>query len=341
MIMPICESQTCRSCTSDTDCASGACNDDGSCVAEDDIAYVAPDGIDAAPCARAAPCHKLGFAVQTRSTALNQIVMLPGNYEGATYLIGATRASSLVIHGAGATMHSMSDDGLLSTNTPMEIIDLTLEDPVGTAFGSSAASVLRHVTVRGRIDNGARMEVYDTTIEPTTYGIWNRGTLVVERTTFRGGTLAIMADAGTSSELTNLMITETTDTAIQVPEGTGFLKFSTVAYTGTAAATTAGILCSTGSFAIDSSIIWTATPDRMNTKAAVTGCLVTKGIVGPIAVSGISNFDPLFVDPVAHDLHLSSVSPALNAATSGPSLDFERQPRPQGAGYDLGADERE
>jgi hypothetical protein len=49
--------------------------------------------------------------------------------------------------------------------------------------------------------------------------------------------------------------------------------------------------------------------------------------------------DPLFVNPSAADFHLQIGSPAIDAGSSlnAPNSDFDGAPRPQGAGYDLGA----
>jgi hypothetical protein len=47
----------------------------------------------------------------------------------------------------------------------------------------------------------------------------------------------------------------------------------------------------------------------------------------------------IFLEPVTHDLHLIGGSPAVDHGTSNgaPSEDFEGNPRPVGAGYDIGA----
>jgi len=51
--------------------------------------------------------------------------------------------------------------------------------------------------------------------------------------------------------------------------------------------------------------------------------------------------DPQFVDPAHGDFHLRSSSPAVDAgsATDAPVVDLDGDPRPSGAGYDIGADE--
>jgi parallel beta-helix repeat protein len=49
--------------------------------------------------------------------------------------------------------------------------------------------------------------------------------------------------------------------------------------------------------------------------------------------------DPLFVDPASHDFTLQAASPAIDAGLtlSEVRYDYEKVPRPQGGGYDIGA----
>jgi len=49
--------------------------------------------------------------------------------------------------------------------------------------------------------------------------------------------------------------------------------------------------------------------------------------------------DPKFVNPSGADFHLREGSPAIDngSAVDTPSDDFDGNPRPQGAGYDIGA----
>ncbi len=49
--------------------------------------------------------------------------------------------------------------------------------------------------------------------------------------------------------------------------------------------------------------------------------------------------DPQFVNPASHDFHLKGISTAIDRGSSigAPSVDFNGNARPQGAGYDIGA----
>lgn len=61
----------------------------------------------------------------------------------------------------------------------------------------------------------------------------------------------------------------------------------------------------------------------------------------PVAGPGSISVDPLFISTVNGDYHLQLESPCVDAGTSeaAPSVDFEGDPRPDGCGIDIGADE--
>ncbi|MFA4817191.1 MAG: choice-of-anchor Q domain-containing protein [Parcubacteria group bacterium] len=60
---------------------------------------------------------------------------------------------------------------------------------------------------------------------------------------------------------------------------------------------------------------------------------------GLFTMSGNISADPMFVNKLGYDFHLQSDSPAINTGlvTNAPSADFDRNTRPQGAGFDIGA----
>ena len=70
-----------------------------------------------------------------------------------------------------------------------------------------------------------------------------------------------------------------------------------------------------------------------NNQVDVTGTLVT---AGPI----LTGLDPRFANPLADDFHLRLGSPAVNQGTdAGIYTDVDGQPRPIGAGFEIGFDE--
>jgi predicted outer membrane repeat protein len=99
-------------------------------------------------------------------------------------------------------------------------------------------------------------------------------------------------------------------------------------------------------------ILWGDTPSgsEIHNSESSSPVVTYSDIQGGYAGTGNINADPIFVDPDGldndvgtedDDMHLKSGSPCIDAGTSigAPSTDFEGDLRPQGAGYDMGADE--
>jgi parallel beta-helix repeat protein len=66
-----------------------------------------------------------------------------------------------------------------------------------------------------------------------------------------------------------------------------------------------------------------------------------RGYEGEVYGDAYVEGDPRFVDPAGGNFHLQGDSPAIDqgSATDAPNDDYDGQPRPAGAGYDIGADE--
>ncbi len=78
---PVCDSGACRICQADSECASGACGEDGTCVAEANIVYLDPGGADSGTCARSSALQGAAASGSDQtSLARNHVVMAPGTY---------------------------------------------------------------------------------------------------------------------------------------------------------------------------------------------------------------------------------------------------------------------
>lgn len=116
------------------------------------------------------------------------------------------------------------------------------------------------------------------------------------------------------------------------------MSFTTVADSGTDSGSgPRAFRCPPSGLTVRSSIIWA--PGTVARPAVDGGCTLASSIVGPTAVPGATNVDPRFVDAAAGNYRLSAGSPARDMVDAGPAADFEGDPRPQGARFDIGADE--
>ena len=335
---PVCDGGACRGCRLDPECPSGACGDDGACGAETAIVYVHPAGQDIAPCSRSAPCKDLQFGIRQTTVIRNHVVMASGAYTSPQIGITAVQTTALAvfIHGHGAKLAG-AGEVFISIRVPTTLRDLDIEAE-GMAILAVQAVLER---VRIRAPNGLQVEgpvtARDIFIETTGYGgiqLFD-GVLTLDRGTLVGGTRGIHGTG--TADITNLLVYGTSDTALELSSMRGSVSFTTVADSGAASSTEAGIRCpfNSNTLVVRSSIFWSpgARP------GASGSCSFSSTIVGPIAVPGATNVDPRFVDPAGRDYHLAAGSPARDAVDTGPPTDFEGEKRPRGARFDLGADE--
>jgi uncharacterized repeat protein (TIGR01451 family) len=111
-------------------------------------------------------------------------------------------------------------------------------------------------------------------------------------------------------------------------DGTTLLTDSTVALTNTIIVSqTVGVTVTTGSTVTLNSTLW-------------HGNTTDWGGAGTINTSNDYTGNPAFINPTAGDYHLGPTSAAIDKGiNAGVVNDIDGQPRPQGGGYDLGADE--
>lgn len=342
--LPVCEGSTCRKCVQDAECASGACDENGSCVAEAQAVYLAPSGIDALPCSRSQPCKELRFALMQTSSTRAHVVMMSGTYTLANPLnvdSQITSATHVFIHGGGSRVEGGGSDGLLVIQLPTSITDLEIVDPymfdAAPLFVTSSA-VLSNVRLRGYdgIRVTGQVNATKLTIHAIHFGISSGGVVTLDGGLIEGGTVGISASSGNLS-LTNLLLQGTSGLGIDVSDTSGSLSFSTITNTGSAVSGTAGVRCVSAGVTFRSSIVWTRTTTARPTVEG--SCNFISSIVGPTGVAGAANSDPLFVNPAIGDYHLSGGSPARDLVDVGPPKDFEGDSRPRGVRFDVGADE--
>jgi hypothetical protein len=290
--------------------------------------------------------------VTKTSAGRNHVVLGFGGYTELVEINASnTPAPSLVIHGGYSSLTApFTNDGyLLTLGIATTVKELKIVSPAGRAVGATGTEevVFEHCTVVAQvtgITSTPKMTIRDTTITSTT-GVTGAAAiqanqLVIDRVVIDGSwTNGIMGN-GTAIEvdIKNLLVTRTTERAIDLPNASGVISFSTIADSGSDAGPgPRAVLCGIG-MTIRSSIIWS--PGTVE-RAPVAGCNLATTIAGPTPVPGALNSNPQFVDSGGQNYHIGPMSPARDVIDSGPPLDFERDPRPRGVRFDIGADEAE
>jgi hypothetical protein len=344
---PVCDSNACRACVLDSECASNACSADGSCVDEASVIYVdATQGLDAGPCTHQAPCKSLQFAVSSATPTRSHIVMAKGTYGTTDITTSTTSAAEIEIHGGGASVQPDSDlDVATITIYDVAATVHDLDFPGNGKFNASiecgtAPCTLYRVTFEhaGGIQVGSNMTMHDATITDavtlSAIELVAGSHLSLDRVVISGGDEGIAENqSGATVNMTNLVVYGMSEGAIILPDTLGSISFVTVADSGLSGTTPRAITCNPA-LSVTSSIIWTPEGTPIG-----GGCTLNSDIAGPTPVLGTTNQDPMFVDEAHSDYHISASSPAKDQVDTGPANDFEGDPRPQGARYDIGADE--
>jgi hypothetical protein len=345
---PICDGNACRGCKLDAECASGACGDDGACVRDEKIVYMSNDGTNTGTCTRASPCSGLRYAVRATTAARDHIVMKEGSYESDALTVRIntveTAATRLSIHGAGSSFTlDGCGEGLIEVALPVVIRDLSLSCDSSVAISGSNLT-LERVRIDGSQGVNVRgpVTLHDVSIAARGAGISleDGAALTIDRAIIRGGErgIAAVGSTPTTVDITNLVVADASDLAIDLSLSNGTISFTTIVSKSASADATAGLKCPPtflSQLTTRSSIIWTS-----SLRQPTSGfCNFVSTIAGPNGVPGAMNTDPRFSDLSAGDYHLAAASPARDVVDTGPAMDFERDPRPRGSRFDIGADE--
>jgi hypothetical protein len=273
--------------------------------------------------------------------------MAPGAYAEFAVLISSnqTNAEHVHLHGHGAVIAQTGGDGsLIGATIPFLIrdLDLTCVNGGECLNFANAPGRVEDVTVRGA-NNG--IDIYSQVTVRRFHSVGCRtgiiisagGQLDLDGAVIEGGKHGIAAgSSGGNVAIANTLIWGTSDLALNLELAAGTVAFTTVVDSGADAGTGPRAVSCNANVTFRSSIIWAP---GVTSRAPIGTCNIVSTIAGPTAVPGATNMNPQFVDAANHDYHIASTSPAHDAVDTGPASDFEGDPRPRGAKFDIGADE--
>ena len=344
---PVCgDDRACRACAAHPECAaSNACLPDGSCAIAADVAYVAPTGTGTT-CTQAEPCGTVAAALATDRPYVKLAAGLTKDSQ-VTTIDG--RVVTL-LGDPGAILDRDGDGPILvvrSTGADVQILGLRITGASGVA-GANGIELQ---------PNGGtpKLTLHRATID-SNQGIGisaSGGTLTVTQSSISGNTGGGISITNAQFDLENNIIASNGGPATgfggvridQVGAGTRRFEFNTVTNNNGAAGTTTGVVCTlvTQPITFSNNIVFDNQIGAARTQVGGVNCSWTYSNIGPDGVAGVGNInmDPLFVNPAQNNFHLTSASPAKDAADPAATLavDIDGDARPQGAARDMGADE--
>jgi hypothetical protein len=345
---PACgDDHTCRGCISHAECpGSNVCLPDGSCADPGQVAYVQAGGTGAQPCTQAAPCGKLQDGV-TAVNAGRPYIKISGAgtlADNATTTIDGKAVT--ILADPGAKLDRMGDGVILevrNTGADVRIYDLEITGASGGAgdVGISIPSggMPKLALARVKITNNAGGGISS-----------GGGTLTVSQSTILGnGGGGISVNNGTFNITNNFIVRNGDELAgtfgglflgIATP-GNNRLEFNTIV-DNKAAVNSAGIVCNVPAFMAPNNIV--ARNNLAGSTTSPGAQTTTGGCAYPSSriqndVAGLMFEHPDPPGTLSYKLLLGSA--AIDQATTPSDIvvDFEGQPRPSGAGKDIGADE--
>lgn len=338
---PVCAANACRACAADAECASGTCLPNGACGNDQTVAYVnaPPLGTDNPTCTKAAPCTKMDQALQTK----RPFVRLTGTISEAVTVDNTTEVT--FVGAPGARLTRPSGVGIeLKGSAKLAIYDLEIAGPSGVGISMPAGNNASLTLVRARVtdnDGGGVIAV--------------GGSLQISQSSFLqnlGGGLSINSAKfevvnnffvrnGQAGTVGGVRFNEITAT------GNRF-EFNTVTRNTGLDNVMTGVACTTVLVPVllANNIVYGNTVNGTGRQVTSdANCAWTYSNIGPDPVGGASNLNmaPAFADPNNNDFHLlpDSAGKDLADKTSKVLVDFDGDPRPIGAGPDMGADEIE
>jgi hypothetical protein len=306
-------------CTTIADCPTSVCLPSGTCAAEDDVAWLDPASTVTSSCTMAMPCYRVLDALATNRPYI-RIHGLITNITSISRPVGIFAEPGAGFSGAQ-----------LNVQSTVDVHDVTCQ---GTCIIASSSAVLSlvHVTIDGC----------------SNYGVSGSGQVSIDRSTItanRSGGISLSGSAPFS--ITNSfivgngvqMMSQVGGVNIQntVPPGSR-LDFNTIADNAAkvgGSIEAGGVYCNDATFTASSNII-AHNSLQGDYSAADANTSGTCKFASSIVEADESNLK----FPMG-DYHLGAGSIAIDAAMTPPitAHDIDGDARPQGNGYDIGADE--
>jgi len=349
----VCEGGTCRGCSAHSECAGDLCDlDSGACIAESSTMYVAPAGSTTSDCTRSDPCV-LDRIPAVVTAARNFVKLLPGTHTvSPTFKInviadvaffGPATLGSFTVDASGAVrLRDLRVEGSVTCNEgdpakPKPTLDIDKVDTADDVYiaGYRCNMKLKHA------------HFHRTTFASTLLLSGNSSTTgcdaVIDSCEFAGGSRAMSLAGASSIHVTNTIFRDipTIYGAIGFGADIGSSEISFSTFYNTHLDCSDG----SGSTAVKLNLRNNLFLNLQGTDT-ITGpqCAVYYNLIKPQATTpsgdkNILNMDPLFVNEAAKDFHLTSGSPARDAAdpAATEALDYDGTARPQGPHHDMGA----
>ena len=347
---PICDTGACRRCESHAECGSGVCASDGSCALESDIAYVMPLGSPASGCTRADPCT-ISRALQI-AIGRPYVHLAAGSYinnavltvDGRKHIIGTgsprptiTRTSPgpiiTLAFGADVTFDNVEISG--ATTSGFDLPGYGIEcSATATATARVLRSAFTNNASAGIRAQNCTIDVHESTFDRNYNGISVTDTKVtIERSTLVAHTNAALSLDGGLFIITNNFLVRNGIGADLFPNGVGtVVEFNTIADNKT------GVLCQVinnqgNPLTLPKNVI-----ARNDTNVSASAdCVFSGSILVGSDIAGLKFKSP---DAPPYDYHLMPGSFAIDQISNATQTrDFDGEVRPNGAGFDFGADE--